>query len=67
MCIRDRFMGIPAISYAPYAILCWVNPFVSAFYAITGISVHKLSDEEYERILANREKTRQEALEALKA
>ena len=63
----SSFMGIPAISYAPYAILCWVNPFVSAFYAITGISVHKLSDEEYERILANREKTRQEALEALKA
>lgn len=63
----SSFMGVPAISYAPWAILCWINPFVSAFYAITGISVTKLTDEEYERILANRENARKEALAALQA
>ena len=63
----SSFMGIPTVAYAPWAILCWINPFVSAFYAITGISVTKLTDEEYERILANREKAREEALAALQA
>ena len=36
--------------YAPFAILNWLNPLVSIFYGFTGISMVKMTDEEYARI-----------------
>lgn len=54
-------------SYIPYAILNWLNPLVSAFYGFTGITMEKMSDEMYERILEQREKEKEEALKALEA
>ena len=54
-------------SYIPYAILNWLNPLVSAFYGITGISMVKMTDEEYARILEQREADREAALKSMEA
>ncbi len=53
--------------YAPYAILNWLNPLVSIFYGFTGISMVKMTDEEYERILEEREAEKEAALKAMEA
>ena len=53
--------------YAPYAYLSLINPFVSIFYGFTGISMAKMTDEEYEKILEQRKKEKEEALKALEA
>ena len=53
--------------YAPFAILNWLNPLVSIFYGFTGISMVKMSDEEYARILAEREAEKEAALKAMEA
>ena len=54
-------------SYIPYAILNWLNPLVSVFYGITGISMVKMTDEEYARILEQREADREAALKSMEA
>lgn len=62
--------GIPqwgAGGYAPYAFLNLICPLVSAFYGFTGITMEKMTEEEYQQILVEREKERQEALAALEA
>ncbi len=61
------FMGVPTAAYLPYAVLNYVNPFVSIFYGITGISMEKMTDEQYEKVLEQREKAKAEALAALEA
>lgn len=64
------FLGVPqwgAGGYAPFAILCWLNPLVSIFYGFTGISMTKMTEEEYQRVLEEREKDKAEALKALEA
>ena len=53
--------------YAPFAILNWLNPLVSIFYGFTGISMVKMTDEEYARILEEREAEKQAALKAMEA
>jgi len=53
--------------YIPYAILNWVNPLVSVFFGYTGITMTKMTDEEYEKVLQERERERAEALAALEA
>ena len=53
--------------YAPFAILNWLNPLVSIFYGFTGISMVKMTDEEYARILAEREAEKEAALKAMEA
>ena len=55
------------MGYGPYAFLCWINPLVSIFYGFTGISMEKMTDEEYAHILEQREKVRLEALASLEA
>lgn len=47
-------IGVPTMEYFRYAVLCYVNPIVSAIYGYTGFSMTKLTDEEYEKILAHR-------------
>ena len=53
--------------YAPFAILNWLNPLVSIFYGFTGISMVKMTDEEYARILEEREAEKEAALNAMEA
>ncbi|MGF6376514.1 NhaC family Na+:H+ antiporter [Clostridiales Family XIII bacterium PM5-7] len=60
------FLGV-GNGYIPFAILNWVNPLVSIFFGYTGISMTKMSEEEYARILEEREKTKEEALRSLEA
>ena len=62
--------GIPqwgAGGYAPYAFLNLICPLVSAFYGFTGITMEKMTEEEYQQILVERERERQEALAAIEA
>ena len=54
-------------SYIPYAVLNWINPLVSIFYGWTGITMEKMSDEMYEKIMQQREADRLAALEAMEA
>ncbi len=61
-----NFLGV-GNGYIPYAILNWLNPVVSIFFGYAGITMTKLTDEEYDKILAEREKEKAEALAALEA
>lgn len=45
-------LGVATVAYAPYALLNWVCPIVSIFYAFTGISMTRISDEEARERLA---------------
>ena len=66
----SKFLQCPqwgAGGYAPFAILNWLNPLVSIFYGFTGISMVKMTDEEYARILEEREAEKQAALKAMEA
>lgn len=63
-----RFLGVPqwgAGGYAPYAILCWLNPLISIFYGFTGISMEKMTEEEYQKVLAERELDKQLAMRSM--
>ena len=65
-----KFLGVPAWGkggYGPYAILSWMNPIVSCFYGWTGISMVKMTDEEYEAVMEKRAKEKEEASESLEA
>ena len=61
-----NFLGVDS-SYIPYAILNWLNPIVSIFYGYAGITMTQLSEEEYQKILNEREAEKQAALKALEA
>ena len=54
-------------AYIPFAILNWLNPIVSIFYGFAGITMTKLTDEEYEKILVEREAEKEAALKAMEA
>ncbi|MCD8083059.1 MAG: Na+/H+ antiporter NhaC [Clostridiales bacterium] len=47
-------LGISPIVYAPFAFVCWICPIISAIYGFTGFSIEKMSDEEYEKMMAAR-------------
>lgn len=49
-----RFLGVETFAYAPYAFLNWLCPVVSIFYGFTGISMEKMTDEEYAALLEQR-------------
>ena len=53
--------------YAPFAIMNWVNPLVSIFYGFTGITMQEMTEEEYQKILEEREAEKAEALKAMEA
>ena len=63
----STFLGVPTFSYLPYAFLNLVNPLVSIFYGFTGISMTKLTDEEYEKVLAERKAEKEAAAKELEA
>lgn len=58
-------LGVPTVAYLPYCVLNYVNPLVSIFYGFTGISMEKMSDEEYEEMLKQRELDNELAAKAL--
>ncbi len=60
------FLGVGS-GYIPYAILNWVNPLVSIVFAYLGITMEKMTEEEYQRILEQREAEKAAALAALEA
>ncbi|MDD7719510.1 MAG: Na+/H+ antiporter NhaC [Eubacteriaceae bacterium] len=61
-----NFLGVDS-SYIPFAILNWLNPLVSIFFGFTGITMEKMTDEEYARVLEEREKEKEAVLKALEA
>jgi NhaC family Na+:H+ antiporter len=66
----SRFLGVPtwgAGGYGPFAFLNWTSPIVSAFYGFTGISIWKMTDEEYEKAITAREAELKAEMAALEA
>ena len=66
----QKFLGCPTWGkggYGPYAFLSWINPLVSIFYGWTGITMMKMTDEEYEAVLKRREQDMAEAESGLEA
>ena len=61
------FLGVNTIQYAPYAFMNYICPIVSIIYGFTGFSIQKMTDEEYERVMAQRKLEEEEALRALEA
>ncbi|MBR5315496.1 MAG: Na+/H+ antiporter NhaC [Firmicutes bacterium] len=61
-----EFLGVGS-GYIPYAVLNWINPVVSLVFAYTGITMEKMTEEEYQRVLAQREEDRKAALAAMEA
>ncbi|MDD2483476.1 MAG: Na+/H+ antiporter NhaC [Eubacteriales bacterium] len=47
-------LGVATTAYLPYCFLNLINPFVSLFYGFTGITMEKMSDEEYEACMRQR-------------
>ena len=60
------FLGVNS-AYIPFAVLNYVNPLVSMFYGVTGITMEEMSEEEYQHILQQREEDKKAALEAAEA
>ena len=60
------FLGVNS-AYIPFAVLNYVNPLVSMFYGVTGITMEEMSEEEYQHILHQREEDKKAALEAAEA
>ena len=66
----STFLGQPqwgAGGYAPFAILNWLNPLISIFYGFTGITMEKMTEEEYAKVLEEREEEKKAALKAMEA
>ena len=60
------FLGVNS-AYIPFAVLNYVNPLVSMFYGVTGITMEEMTEEEYQHILNQREEDKKAALEAAQA
>ena len=54
-------------AYIPFAFLNWINPIISMFYGVTGITMTEMTEEEYQKIIAEREAEKKAALEAAEA
>ncbi|MEG0829233.1 MAG: Na+/H+ antiporter NhaC family protein [Anaerovoracaceae bacterium] len=63
----STFLGVPTGEYFKYAYLNLINPLVSIFYGFTGISMTKMTDEEYAAVLEERETEKAAALKAAQA
>jgi Na+:H+ antiporter, NhaC family len=48
-------LGVATLAYLPFAFLNLINPLVSLFYGVTGITMEKMTEEEYQAILQQRE------------
>ncbi len=63
----SKFLMVPTFTYLPYAFLNLFNPLISIIYGFTGFTMHKMTEEEYQAILEQRELDKQLALKALEA
>jgi NhaC family Na+:H+ antiporter len=63
----SNFLGVPTMQYAPFAFLNLINPLVSIFYGFTGISMERMTEEEYKVVLENRRIDKETALRAAEA
>jgi NhaC family Na+:H+ antiporter len=63
----STFLGVPTAQYFKFAYLNMFNPLISIFYGFTGISMVKMTEEEYQAILERREEDKEKALKALEA
>lgn len=45
-------LGVATLAYLPYCFLNLLNPIISAFYGYTGITIHKMTEEEYQEQMA---------------
>ena len=61
------FLGQPTIAYAPYAVVNYVCPIISAIYGFTGFTIEKMTDEEYEKVMEQRKMDEEAALRAMEA
>ncbi len=61
-----QFLGVNS-AYIPFAILCWLNPIVSVIFGFTGITMEKMTEEEYQKILEEREAEKELAMKAMEA
>lgn len=61
-----KFLGVDS-SYIPYAILNWINPVISVIFGYTGITMTKMTEEEYQHLLKMREEEKATALAAMEA
>lgn len=57
----STFLNVTTWTYAPYAFLNLLCPLVSIIFGFTGITMQKMTEEEYQAILARREKDKAEA------
>lgn len=62
-----KFLGVPTMEYFRYAFLNWMNPIISCIYGFTGISMTKMTEEQYQKILEQREADRAAAAKAMEA
>lgn len=53
--------------YAPFAVLNWINPIISLFYGFTGITMKEMTEQEYQKVLEEREAEKAAALKAMEA
>jgi len=60
------FLGVDS-SYIPYTFLNLINPVISMFYGFTGINMTEMTEEEYQKVLEEREAEKQAAIAAAEA
>ncbi|MBR0600633.1 Na+/H+ antiporter NhaC [Sinanaerobacter chloroacetimidivorans] len=58
-------LGVATFAYAPYCFLNIINPLVSIFYGFTGITMEKMTDEEYNACIRQRELDAELALKSM--
>jgi NhaC family Na+:H+ antiporter len=63
----SNFLDVPTVRYAPFAFLNLINPIISIIYGFTGISMEKMTEEEYQAVLENRKIDKEAALRAAEA
>lgn len=63
----STFLGVPTSSYFRYCFLNIFNPVISVIYGYTGISMRKMTEEQYQNIIRKREEEKAAALEKLQA
>lgn len=61
------FLGIPTAQYAKYAVINYVCPIISIIYGFTGFTIEKMTDEEYEKMLEQREAEQEAAKREMEA
>jgi len=51
---QSTTLGVATVDYLPYCFLNIINPFVSLFYGFTGITMEKMTEEEYQKCMQQR-------------